>query len=84
VGGRRKTITKREVAAIHVANKAASGDFKAINLIPAMERSSEEKAKEQELKAKVSREEDEKLIQNFLERYAKIKNSEKRDVSDDK
>jgi Family of unknown function (DUF5681) len=84
VGGRRKTITKREVAAIHLANKAASGDLKAINLIPAMERTSEERAKELESKSKVSVEEDEKLIQNFLERHAKITNSKKGEDPSDK
>jgi|ERR1019366_2748970 hypothetical protein len=84
VAGRKKIITKREVAAIQLANKAASGDFKAISLIPAMERTLEERVKEQESKAEISQEADEKLIQNFLERHAKITNSEKGEDSNDK
>ena len=84
VAGRRKTITKREAAAIQLANKAASGDFKAINLIPAMERTLEERTKEQESKSEVSGETDEKVVQNFFKRHAKITNSEKGDESDDK
>jgi flagellar biosynthesis component FlhA len=83
-GGQRKTITKREAAAKQIANKAAAGDFKAINLIPALERALDEKAKEQESKPEVSPEADEKLIQNFLTRHAKTTNSEKGDESDDK
>jgi hypothetical protein len=83
-GGRRKTITKREAAAKQIANQAASGVFKAISLISLMERTLEEKPKEQESKLEVSPEADTKLIQNFLTRYAKITKSEKGDESDDK
>jgi hypothetical protein len=84
VGGQRKTITKREAAAIQLANKAASGDFKAISLIPMMERTLEEKAKDQEWKSEVSAEADEDVIRNFLKRHAKITGSQEGDDSDDK
>ena len=84
VGGQRKTITKREAAATQLINQAASGNLKAIVLIPVLERAYEERAKEQESKADISREADQKLIQNLLKRCAKITNSRKEEDSDDK
>jgi hypothetical protein len=62
----------------HLVSLCASVDIKAISLIPVMEHTLEEKAKEQESKPEVSPEAD------LLAQHAKITKSEKGDESDDK
>ena len=66
--GRRRTITKLEAAIKQVANKAASGDLKALQLLAALVRSAEERAIRMPAPVSDLDETDEKVLAGILKR----------------
>jgi uncharacterized protein DUF5681 len=66
--GRRKTITKLEAAIKQLANKAASGDLKALQLLTALVRSGEERAMKSPPPSPELDETDQEVFQGILDR----------------
>lgn len=66
--GRRKSITKLQAAMKQQANKAASGDLKALQMLVSLQRSFEEAVTDPGPRAMAS-EEDCKMVLSFIERY---------------
>jgi hypothetical protein len=66
--GKRKTVTKLEAAIKQVANKAASGDLKALQLLAALVRSSEERTRQATSEVSSVDETDEKVVMGILKR----------------
>jgi len=66
--GKRKTVTKLEAAIKQLMNKAASGDLKALKLLAALVRSSEERSTPMASPAVEVDEADEKVIFGILKR----------------
>jgi hypothetical protein len=66
--GRRKTVTKLEAAVKQMANKAASGDLKALQLLAALVRSAEERGIQTTASDSTLSETDEKVVLGILKR----------------
>ena len=66
--GRRKAVTKLEAAVKQVTNKAASGDLKALQLLAALVRSSEERENQTPSQVAAFDEADDKVVQGILKR----------------
>lgn len=66
--GRRKTVTKLEAAIKQVTNKAASGDLKALQLLSALVRSSEERERQAPSEVSSFDEADDKVVMGILKR----------------
>ncbi len=66
--GRRKTISKLEAAFKQLANKAASGDLRALQLLAALVRSAEERAAKTPTTSSSFAEADEKVFLDILKR----------------
>lgn len=67
--GRRKTVTKLEASIKQVTNRAASGDLKAMQLLTALVRSAEEREAQLPDPESGLDEDDEKVMQDILNRY---------------
>jgi hypothetical protein len=72
--GRRKTITKLEAAMKQLANKAASGDLRALHQLAALVRSAEERPPEPSTPTTVMAEVDQKVLQGIFNRFEKSGN----------
>jgi hypothetical protein len=77
--GKRKTVSKLEAAAKQVANKAASGDLRALQLLTALVRSAEERAIQGAVPNSVTDEVDERIVLGILKR---IETTSKEDQED--
>lgn len=66
--GRRKTVTKLEAGLKQLANKAASGELKALQLLAALVRSAEERAVQPPISNSALGEADEKVVLGILKR----------------
>ena len=66
--GRRKTVTKLEAAIKQLANKAASGDQKALQLLMSLVRSAEERETQVAEPTATLRDTDKKVVQGILKR----------------
>jgi hypothetical protein len=77
--GKRKTVSKLEAAAKQLANKAASGDLKALQLLTALVRSAEERAIQGVVPNSVTDEVDERIVLGILKR---IETTSKEDQED--
>jgi hypothetical protein len=66
--GRRRRISKREVIAKHLVNKAASGDLKAISLLLNEARARETNSANPAAEAVLDTPEDQKVLDNVLRR----------------
>jgi hypothetical protein len=77
--GKRKTVSKLEAAAKQLANKAASGDLKALQLLTALVRSAEERAIQGVVPNSVTDEVDEKIVLGIVKR---IETTSKEDQED--
>ena len=66
--GRRKTISKLQAAVTQLANKAASGELKALQLLSALVRYAEERAVKTAPSSSVCEELDERVVFGILER----------------
>lgn len=72
-GGRRREITKLEAAVMQLANKAASGDARAIRLLLGLTQAAEERAEAAPTSREVLPEADRRVMQSLLariQRYA--------------
>jgi len=67
--GRRKTITKLEASIKQLTNKAASGDFKAMQLLATLVRSAEERAAQIPDPDVGLDEDDQQVLEGILSRY---------------
>jgi hypothetical protein len=66
--GVRKTVTKLEAAVKQLANKAASGELKALQLLSALVRTAEERDGSREVLNPVLEEPDQKVVMGILKR----------------
>ena len=66
--GKRKTVTKLEAAIKQLSNKAASGDFRAIQLLASLVRSAEERRAQTDVQNPAFDEADEKVLLGILKR----------------
>lgn len=66
--GRRKTVTKLEAAFKQLTNKAASGDFKALQLLTSLVRSAEEREIQAPATNSLMHEADERVVLGILKR----------------
>lgn len=66
--GTRKTVTKLEAAIKQLSNKAASGDFKALQLLASLVRSAEERRAQTGIQDSAFAEVDEKVVLGILRR----------------
>ncbi|NDQ55759.1 MAG: hypothetical protein GZ088_01645 [Acidipila sp.] len=80
--GKRKTVTKLEAAVKQLANKAASGELKALQLLAALVRTAEERAIKMPAVNSELEEVDEKIILNILKR-CELTNGGKQNNEDD-
>jgi hypothetical protein len=78
VNGRPKKITKLQAAVTQVANKAATGDLKAVQLLAALVRYMEERATKAGFSSSVPEEVDERVVLGILERMG-VANTEAED-----
>jgi hypothetical protein len=80
--GKRKTVTKLEAAIKQVANKAASGDLKALQLLTALVRSAEERGIHAATPDSTFDEADEKVFLGMLKRLEARRNGGREDETD--
>ena len=66
--GRRKTINKLQAAVTQLANKAVSGDLRALQLLSALIRYAEERAVKPDTSNAIPEEVDERIVLGILER----------------
>jgi hypothetical protein len=66
--GRRREVTKFEAAVTQVANKAAGGDLRALNLITALMRSAEESVQQEAATTTRLQDVDQRVLQNLMKR----------------
>jgi hypothetical protein len=66
--GKRKTVSKLEAAVKQLANKAASGDLKALQLLAALVRSCEQRTRQETSESSCVDESDEKVVMGILKR----------------
>ena len=66
--GRRKTISKLQAAVTQLANKAASGELKALQLLSALVRYADERTTKTDLSSSAPEEIDERVVFGILER----------------
>jgi len=66
--GKKRTVTKLEAAVKQLADKAASGDLRALQLLTALVRSAEERAIQGAIANSVPDEVDEKVVLGILKR----------------
>ena len=77
--GRRKTISKLQAAVTQLANKAASGELKALQLLSALVRYAEERATKTGSSSSVPEEIDERVVFGILERIGVANTEEQED-----
>jgi Family of unknown function (DUF5681) len=78
--GKKKTVTKLEAAVRQLADKAAKGDLKAIQLLAALVRVAEERTVQQPAADSDLNEADQKVVLGILKR---MENTDKGDPKDD-
>jgi hypothetical protein len=74
--GRRRTVTKFEAAITQMANKAASGDLRALNLVNTLMQMAEERVQQESPNATRLREADQRVLQNLMQRIEAMKEEE--------
>jgi hypothetical protein len=76
--GQRKTITKREAAFKQLANKAASGDLRALQLLVNLSREAETRESESQPNSLTLSESDQKVMERILKRFQTVTDSQRR------
>jgi hypothetical protein len=71
--GRRRQLTKFEAALTQLANKAAQGDIRALNLATALMRLAEERVEQDAVKTTNLRDADQWVLQGLMQRLELIK-----------
>lgn len=71
--GRRREITKFEAAITQLANKAASGDLRALGMVKALMEFSEERIQQESVAKTHLQDADQRLLQGLMERLESMK-----------
>jgi hypothetical protein len=71
--GRRREVTKFEAAVTQVANKAAGGDLRALNLVTALMRSAEESVQQEAVTTTRLQDVDQRVLQDLMQRLEATK-----------
>jgi len=71
--GRRREITKFEAAITQLANKAASGDLRALGMVKALMEFSEERIQQESVAKTHLQDADQRLLQGLMERLEAMK-----------
>ena len=79
--GRRREITKFEAAITQLANKAASGDLRALGMVTALMQLAEERVQQEAVAKTYLQDADQQLLQGLMERLEAMK-EEPADVGD--
>jgi len=81
--GRRREITKFEAAITQLANKAASGDLRALGMVTALRQLAEEPVQRESVARTNLQDADQRLLQGLMERLKTMKEEPADAASDD-